>query len=81
MALGKLHTDTDIEPERVHVRFGDIALYPQRQTPELLDRAGAYLGDDQIVIGVDLGIAIGQFTAYGCDLTEGYVRINADYTT
>ena len=30
---------------------------------------------------VDLGIAEGGFTAYGCDLTEGYIRINADYTT
>lgn len=81
MALGKLHTDTDIEPERVQIRLGDIALYPQPQTPELSDRARAYLGGDQVVIGVDLGIASGRFTAYGCDLTEGYVRINADYTT
>jgi glutamate N-acetyltransferase/amino-acid N-acetyltransferase len=33
------------------------------------------------VIHVSLGIADGSFTAYGCDLTDGYVRINADYTT
>ncbi|MEO6627038.1 MAG: bifunctional ornithine acetyltransferase/N-acetylglutamate synthase, partial [Aquihabitans sp.] len=28
-----------------------------------------------------LGIADGTATVWGCDLTDGYVRINADYTT
>jgi glutamate N-acetyltransferase/amino-acid N-acetyltransferase len=36
---------------------------------------------DHVVIEVDLAVADGSFTAYGCDLTDGYVRINADYTT
>ena len=27
------------------------------------------------------GIAHGAFTVDGCDLTDGYIRINADYTT
>ncbi|GLY31536.1 hypothetical protein Kisp02_49010 [Kineosporia sp. NBRC 101731] len=27
------------------------------------------------------GIGDGSFTVYGCDLTDGYIRINADYTT
>ena len=40
-----------------------------------------YLRGDEVHIGVDLGIATGDWTVYGCDLTDGYVRINADYTT
>ena len=28
-----------------------------------------------------LAIADGAWVVYGCDLTDGYVRINADYTT
>jgi glutamate N-acetyltransferase/amino-acid N-acetyltransferase len=36
---------------------------------------------DEVLISVDLGIADGAFTVYGCDLTDGYIRINADYTT
>jgi len=36
---------------------------------------------DSVVIGADLGIADGRSTVWGCDLTDGYVRINADYTT
>jgi len=30
---------------------------------------------------VSLGIGSGTARAWGCDLTDGYVRINADYTT
>ena len=30
---------------------------------------------------MSLGIGHGAFTVYGCDLSDGYVRINADYTT
>jgi glutamate N-acetyltransferase/amino-acid N-acetyltransferase len=40
-----------------------------------------YLDGDEVHIGVDLAIANGSFSVYGCDLTDGYVRINADYTT
>jgi glutamate N-acetyltransferase/amino-acid N-acetyltransferase len=35
----------------------------------------------RVLIRADLGIGDAAFTAYGCDLTDGYVRINADYTT
>jgi glutamate N-acetyltransferase/amino-acid N-acetyltransferase len=34
-----------------------------------------------VQITVELGIASGQFIVYGCDLTEGYVRLNSEYTT
>jgi glutamate N-acetyltransferase/amino-acid N-acetyltransferase len=30
---------------------------------------------------VDLGLGSGAATAWGCDLTQDYVRINAEYTT
>jgi glutamate N-acetyltransferase/amino-acid N-acetyltransferase len=37
-------------------------------------------GDD-VLIHVSLNIGEGVSTVWGCDLTDGYVRINADYTT
>mgnify|MGYP000064597784 CR=1 FL=1 len=43
--------------------------------------ASKYLNQDEILIHVSLQLGTEQFTAYGCDLTDGYVRINADYTT
>jgi glutamate N-acetyltransferase/amino-acid N-acetyltransferase len=35
----------------------------------------------EIPIEVDLGIGTGAARAWGTDLSEEYVRINADYTT
>ena len=32
-----------------------------------------------IVIGVDLGLGNGKATVWTCDLTHGYIEINADY--
>ncbi len=42
---------------------------------------GEYLIDDLISIKVRVGIGEGTATAWGCDLSDQYVRINADYTT
>jgi glutamate N-acetyltransferase/amino-acid N-acetyltransferase len=81
MALGKLESDTDIEPDRVRIQYGDLVLYPAESSQALLDAARERLLGDTVTIGIDLGIADGEFTAYGCDLTEGYVKLNADYTS
>ena len=35
----------------------------------------------EISILVDLGVGAAPATAWGCDLTDDYVRINAEYTT
>ena len=81
MAVGKCHDDTDIDQDKVTIRFGDQEVYPTPATPQTLAELETYLAGDEVHIGVDLGLAEGTFTAYGCDLTDGYVRINADYTT
>ncbi|MGW0118423.1 bifunctional glutamate N-acetyltransferase/amino-acid acetyltransferase ArgJ [Streptomyces sp. NPDC003327] len=83
MAIGKCQDDTDIEPELVKVRFGEVEVYPPRADEgERRTVVADYLrANDEVVIGIDLGIADGAFTVYGCDLTEGYVKLNAEYTT
>ncbi len=81
MAIGKCSDDTDIDPERVTIGFGDVDVYPHLLDDAALADLSGYLAGDEVVIRVDLGIARGCFTVYGCDLTDGYVRINADYTT
>jgi glutamate N-acetyltransferase / amino-acid N-acetyltransferase len=82
MAIGKLDdTDPDIDPVRTRIGFADFPMYPESPSDELLEQAARYLKRDEVIIKVDLGIADGAFTVYGCDLTEEYVRINADYTT
>jgi len=42
---------------------------------------GAYLQDDTVLISVSIGNGSGYGTAWGCDLSYDYVKINAEYTT
>ncbi|WP_042384769.1 bifunctional glutamate N-acetyltransferase/amino-acid acetyltransferase ArgJ [Streptacidiphilus melanogenes] len=81
MAVGKLHDEHDIHPGRVTIQYGDLPMFPDEPDDARLARAAAYLGGDEILIRVDLGIAAGAFTVYGCDLTEAYVELNSGYTT
>jgi len=43
--------------------------------------AAAYLLDDTVLIRLVVGEGPGEGVAWGCDLSDQYVRINADYTT
>lgn len=79
MAVGKVD-DHEIDPDKVRLGIGDVELYPQR-SEEALEAAAAHMRTDAVTLWADLGIGAGTFTAYGCDLTDGYIRINADYTT
>ncbi len=85
MAIGKCSDDTDIDQRAVVIRIGDQELYPAPAGSDELDQLTEYLRGDEVLIHVSLGITSGpdggQATVYGCDLTDGYVRINADYTT
>ena len=48
----------------------------------LRERAsGRYLDDDAVLIRLLIGSGPGKGRAWGCDLSDQYVRINADYTT
>ncbi|MFF1624924.1 bifunctional glutamate N-acetyltransferase/amino-acid acetyltransferase ArgJ [Streptomyces sp. NPDC058272] len=86
MAIGKCSQDTDIDQDVVRIRFGETEVYPPGSADageEDAVRAAVadHLKGDEVVIGIDLGVADGAFTVYGCDLTEGYVRLNSEYTT
>ena len=66
----------------VDIRLGDILVLEQSQ-PVPFDEAKAleYLKGDTVGIHVELNIGTGKATAWGCDLTYDYVRINAAYRT
>jgi glutamate N-acetyltransferase/amino-acid N-acetyltransferase len=73
------------DPEAVTISLGSIAVL-QDGTPVSFDEAGAkaYLEQEEIDIHVTLGntnaaIQGGVATAWGCDLTYDYVKINASY--
>ena len=50
---------------------------------EALSEAEAHrlLEEREIVVTLDLGLGVGVATAWGCDLSRDYVRINASYRT
>ncbi len=81
MAVGKTDDVDDVEQDRVRITFGDTEVYPTLLDEAALAGLEQYLRRDEVHIGVDLGVGSGSWTVYGCDLTDGYVRINADYTT
>lgn len=81
MAIGKCEDDLDIVPEKVRIAFGGTEVYPTVVDGAVLAEVANYLRGSEVVIQIDLGIAAGEFTVYGCDLTEGYIRLNADYTS
>ena len=82
MAIGKCHEETDISPDRLRMAFGDTCVFAKGEPQNVdLQALEAYLQASEVRIVVDLGLRDGQATAWGCDLTEEYVRINALYTT
>jgi glutamate N-acetyltransferase/amino-acid N-acetyltransferase len=81
MAIGKCEDDLDIDQDNVTIGFADFEVYPTRPDAATMTRLTEHLNGTEVLIRVDLGIASGEFTVYGCDLTNGYVHINSAYTT
>lgn len=82
MAVGKCVDDREIEPGRVTIRFGPSIVFRLGSPVECsLDVLRHYLGQAEVEIGVDLGIGQTSARVWGCDLTEGYIKENAYYTT
>jgi glutamate N-acetyltransferase/amino-acid N-acetyltransferase len=81
MAIGKCHEYNDINQESVVIRFGTQEVYPHQVDDSGLQALSAYMKGDEVRIHVSLNTGIHSATVWGCDLTDGYVRINADYTT
>lgn len=81
MAVGKCAEDTDIDQRAVRICFGEAEVYPREIGEQQLADLELYLRGDEVRIGVELGTGAATWRVYGCDLSDGYVRINADYTT
>lgn len=79
MAIGKSGAEAD--RDRLSISFGDIEVAKDgwRSPGYSEDAAAAHMKGENIVINVDLGIGVGKATVWTCDLTHGYISINADY--
>ncbi len=79
MAVGKAGEPAD--RDRLSIRFGEtevaregVAVPSYSEVP-----VSAHLKGQDVEIGVDLGLGEGRATVWTCDLTHGYISINADY--
>jgi glutamate N-acetyltransferase/amino-acid N-acetyltransferase len=81
MAVGKAGEKAD--RDRLAIRIGDVlvaehgAVHPDYVEAE----AARHMKGREIDIAVDVGVGRGRATVWTCDLTHGYIDINADYRT
>jgi glutamate N-acetyltransferase/amino-acid N-acetyltransferase len=79
MAVGKSGAAAD--RDLLSIRFGDVLVAEKGWVAESYreDMGAAQMRQPEITIGVDLGLGEGAATIWTCDLTHGYISINADY--
>jgi glutamate N-acetyltransferase/amino-acid N-acetyltransferase len=79
MAVGKAGEPAD--RDRLAISFGDTLVAQDGLPVDGYDEApvAAHLTGQNIAIHVDIGLGAGQATVWTCDLTHGYISINADY--
>jgi glutamate N-acetyltransferase/amino-acid N-acetyltransferase len=79
MAIGKSGAAAD--RDLLSIRFGDILVAENGWVADGYneDAGATYMKQDELKISVDLGLGSGTATVWTCDLTHGYISINADY--
>jgi glutamate N-acetyltransferase / amino-acid N-acetyltransferase len=79
MAVGKAGEPAD--RDRLSISFGTTQVARNGLPVDGYDEApvAAHLKGNEIEIAIDLGLGDGRATVWTCDLTHGYISINADY--
>ena len=79
MAVGKAGEPAD--RDLLSISFGGTEVAKNGLPVENYDEfpVAQHLKKQEIEIGVDLGLGSGRATVWTCDLTHGYISINADY--
>ena len=71
-----------VDDRKASVRIGDLFVYRSGAPLVVADAdVRALFAADAIEIEVTLGLGDGEATAWGCDMSAEYVRINAEYMT
>jgi glutamate N-acetyltransferase/amino-acid N-acetyltransferase len=79
MAVGKAGEPAD--RDKLSISFGATQVASNGLPLDGYDEApvAAHLKGQEIRIGIDIGLGTGRATVWTCDLTHGYISINADY--
>lgn len=83
MAVGK--TGLPLKQERLTLKIGGVPLFrrgkPVRLNPQAARTLRTYLKSAHVLIQLEVGQGRGEAQFWSSDLTEEYVRLNADYRT
>jgi glutamate N-acetyltransferase / amino-acid N-acetyltransferase len=79
MAVGKAGEPAD--RDKLSISFGATQVARDGLPVPDYDESpvAAHLKGQEIEVGVDIGLSSGRATVWTCDLTHGYISINADY--
>lgn len=79
MAIGKSGEEAD--RDLIQISIGGVKITEAGQVVKAYDETpvAAHMKGQYVDIAVNLGLASGSATVYTCDLTHGYIEINADY--
>ncbi len=79
MAVGKSGQRAD--RDRLEIKMGGVKITENGQIRDDYDETpvAEHMKGDEVLIEVDVGIGKGRATIWTCDLTHGYININADY--
>ncbi len=83
-AAGRAGRPATVDPATLRIAVaGHLAYDGSQGGPTAIDKTAASLAmaADDVLIRLDLGIGTGTGEAFGCPLTEGYVKENSEYTT
>jgi glutamate N-acetyltransferase/amino-acid N-acetyltransferase len=71
------------DPALVNIRIGEVPVFVLGMRSPVFDEAAAHAAmlEREYTITIDLGQGSAECRFLTCDLTEEYVRINADYST
>ena len=79
-ALG--YSGAELALDRLHLSIGGLVVFERGAGVDVdLSAVRRAFEQPEIEIVATLGLANGHAEAWGCDLSEEYVRINAEYTT
>jgi len=70
--------------EKLVIHYDDLLIYSdsfRELDPKREEEAYKIMKQERFTVHCDLGMGEGSYTAYGCDLSYEYVKINAEYRT
>jgi glutamate N-acetyltransferase/amino-acid N-acetyltransferase len=77
-------SEIECDEEALSIYYDDLLIYSSTQREldkQREEQAYKIMKQESFKITCNLGIGSGNYTAYGCDLSYDYVKINAEYRT